>query len=173
MHHIEVYLVSMFTCTLLFVIILSNAAAQRCQNKSSKFSFGWIFCSFWQTARSLLWIWNIAKTTKTICTTKKPSWLLSCERVLAWFLLFGLYFVYFIFFFYMQLIGIFICFQYCVIVCWFAACLILNHHHHHHNPRIFFFPQTYLIHREELLWDKAKFSSSSTAHGLSPTLDMS
>lgn len=99
MHHIEVYLVSMFTCTLLFVIILSNAAAQRCQNKSSKFSFGWIFCSFWQTARSLLWIWNIAKTTKTICTTKKPSWLLSCERVLAWFLLFGLYFVYFIFFF--------------------------------------------------------------------------
>lgn len=169
MHHIEVYLVSMFTCTLLFVIILSNAAAQRCQNKSSKFSFGWIFCSFWQTARSLLWIWNIAKTTKTICTTKKPSWLLSCERVLAWFLLFGLYFVYFIFFlyatdWYLHLLSI-LC--YCVLVC----CMFDSEPPP--PPQNFFFSQTYLIHREELLWDKAKFSSSSTAHGLSPTLDMS
>lgn len=71
--------------------------AQLCQSKSFKFSFGCIFYSFWQTERSLLLIWNTAKATKTISATKKPSWIPSCERVLAWFLLFVLCFVYFIF----------------------------------------------------------------------------
>lgn len=95
--HVKVYLVSILTFTLLFVIIRSNTVAQLCQNKSFKFSFGWIFYSFWQTERSLLQIWNIAKTTKTICTTKKPSWIPSSQHILAWFLLFVLCFVYFIF----------------------------------------------------------------------------
>lgn len=120
MPHIKVFLVSVLTFTLLFVVIPLNAVAQLCQNKSFKFSFGWIFYSFWQTERSLLRIWNIAKTTKTISTTKKPSWIPSCK----WF---WLGFCCFIF----CLVYFFICIWFASlfafsIMCWFDACLILN-----------------------------------------------
>lgn len=62
----------------------------------------------------------------------------------------------------MQLISTFICFKYCV---WFWNTTT--------TPENIFFTDISQYIEKSSYWDKAKFSSSSTAHGLSPTMMMS
>lgn len=64
--------------------------AQRCQSKPSQFSFGWALQSSRQAGRRLPQISDTAKATRTTQTALSDPLLLA---LLAWFLLFGLYFV--------------------------------------------------------------------------------